>query len=245
METYFNIRYEFDKEEVHAAIDRRLAFPGSDYICVASGTIVTQVHKNLEYRQVVNGGIFTICDSSYVPIYLKRIYGIHRDQYSGSQIFEKIVNERKYRMIFLGTDNATLHGLKRELTKMNPAVDSMQFIELPFRKVEDFEYKEIAKIIESDKADIIWIALGAPKQEIFMSKLKPFLRHGVMLGVGAAFKFYSGTGVKRAPEWMVRNHLEFLYRIFQEPKKQIKRCYDDIVTLPAILKEEQSKSKKK
>lgn len=238
METYFNIRYEFDREEVHNAIERRLQLPGSDYICVASGTIITQVHRNLDYRKVVNGGLFTICDSSYVPIYLKRIYGINRVQYCGSQIFERIVKEGKYRMIFLGTDNATLAGLKKELTKLNPAVESMQFIELPFKKAEDFDYKGIAKIVESDKADIVWVALGAPKQEIFMSKLKPFLSHGVMLGVGAAFKFYSGTGVKRAPEWMVNNHLEFLYRIFQEPKKQLKRCWDDIVTLPNILREE-------
>lgn len=94
----------------------------------------------------------------------------------------------------------------------------MQFIELPYKAVEDFDYEGIAKEIEADGADIIWIALGAPKQEIFMSRLKPFLKHGVMIAVGAAFKFYSGTDEKRAPKWMLKSHMEFVYRIFCDPK---------------------------
>lgn len=47
----------------------------------------------------------------------------------------------------------------------------MTFYELPFCDVEDFDYQNIAQMIEKDKAEIIWIALGAPKQEIFMNRL--------------------------------------------------------------------------
>ena len=69
----------------------------------------------------------------------------------------------------------------------------MTFYELPFCDVEDFDYQNIAQMIEKDKAEIIWIALGAPKQEIFMNRLQPHLRKGVMIAVGAVFKFYSGS----------------------------------------------------
>ena len=98
-----------------------------------------------------------------------------------------------------------------------------------------FDYQKIADMVNADGADIIWVALGAPKQEIFMSKLNPFLKRGVMIAVGAAFKFYSGLEEKRAPEWMVKHHLEFVYRIFSEPKKQLKRCSWIIITLPGLL----------
>ena len=120
----------------------------------------------------------------------------------------------------------------------------MKFIELPFRKVEDFDYPEIARTIEEDGADIVWVALGAPKQEIFMSLLKPHLKRGVMIAVGAAFKFYSGTDVQRAPEWMVKHHLEFVHRIYKEPKKQLKRCWGIVSTLPGLLWGEWRRSKK-
>ena len=122
-----------------------------------------------------------------------------------------------------------------EVSKLNPDVLRMTFHELPFRSVEAFDYPAIARLIEEDGADVIWIALGAPKQDYFMTLLKPHLKRGVMIGVGAAFNFYSGSGERRAPDWMVRMHLEFVYRICQSPKKQLLRCKGILTTLPGML----------
>lgn len=242
METFFNIRYEFDRNKVHQAISQSIHTSGSNYICVASGTILTQVHRNLQYRAAVNGGLFTICDSSWVPIYIKKIYGIERPQYCGAQIFEDIVKSREYRMYYLGSSNDILQGLKEKILEWNPDVKNMTFKELPFASVEDFDYEKIASEITADGADIIWIALGAPKQEYFMQRLKPFLNHGVMIAVGAVFGFFSGRTAKRAPKWMIKNHLEFVYRLLQEPKKQFIRCRDNLIYLPEIIREEKSKN---
>lgn len=243
MKSYFNIRYEMDRGRVHNAIAEQLTKPGSDYICVADGTILTVVNKDKDYREVVNGGMFSICDSSYVPLYIKWLYGERYGQYCGSEIFKDIVSGGKYRMIFLGTQQNILDGLKANLAKLNPEVANMTFSELPFRKVDEFDYEGIAEMIEKDGAEIIWIALGAPKQEIFMSRLKPHLKHGVMIAVGAAFKFYSGVSSNRAPRWMVRHHLEFVHRIFKEPKKQLKRCSMIVFTLPKLLWQERKRKK--
>ncbi len=243
MKTYFNIRYEMERDEVHRAIERRLGAPGSDYICVADGVILNTANRRPDYLEVVNGGMFSICDSGFVPLYIKWIYGKRYEQYCGSQIFMDIVKSRKYRMIFLGAQQATLDGLRANMSKINPDVAGMQFVELPFRPVDKFDYPEIARLIEDDGAEIVWVALGAPKQEIFMSKLKPHLGHGVMIAIGAAFKFYSGVETNRAPQWMVRNHLEFVHRIFKEPRKQVGRCWDIVRTLPGLLYGEWRKSK--
>lgn len=81
METYFNIRYEFDKKQVLNEIDLRLSKSGSDYICVADGVILNKVNIDKEYRDIVDGGLFSICDSSYVPLYIKWIYGKKYQQY--------------------------------------------------------------------------------------------------------------------------------------------------------------------
>lgn len=235
MNTYFNIRYEFDKEQVHDAIAKRLSLSGSEYICVADGVILNTANRFKSYLEVVNGGLFSICDSSYVPLYIKWIHGEKYEQYSGSEIFLDIVASCKYRMIFLGTQQPILDGLKENLKQFNADVINMKFVELPFRKVGEFDYPAIAKMIEDDGADIVWVALGAPKQEFFMSMLKPHLSHGVMIAVGAAFKFFSGVDSNRAPQWMVRHHLEFVHRLSQEPRKQFKRCLNIVRTLPGIL----------
>lgn len=241
MQTYFNIRYEFNREVVGQRIDLQIKEGKADYICVADGVILDIANRDPEYLKVVNGGMFSICDSSYVPLYLKWIYGKRYAQYCGSQIFMDLVCSQKYRMFFMGTSPATLRGLKENLKKVNPNVDSMTFYDLPYRNVEDFDYPAIARMIEQDGADIIWIALGAPKQEWFMSLLKPHLSKGVMIAVGAAFKFYSGTDVNRAPDWMIRHHLEFVYRICSEPKKQLNRCLGIAKTLPDLLYREWKK----
>lgn len=238
MKEYFNIRYEFDRSRVHHAIRERVLHPGADYICVADGVILHHANRKPEYLEAVNGGMFSICDSSYVPLYIRLIHGHRYTQYAGAEIFEDIVRSRKFRMIFLGSRQFVLDGLRKNIIGWNPEVAEMQFIELPFREVENFDYPSIASMINEDGADIIWISLGAPKQEYFMQRLKPFLKRGVMIAVGATFKFFSGVDVKRAPKWMIDNHLEFVQRLSVEPRKQFGRCAGIIRSLPSILRGE-------
>lgn len=235
MHTYFNIKYEFDKNKIHEAIARQAESRKPDYICVADGVILNTVNRDAAYHETVNGGMFAICDSSYVPLYLRLIYGVKYAQYCGSDIFRDIVGSGRYRMAFLGTNQQTLDALRQNLEKLNPAVGQMLFHELPYCRVDEFDYPAIAQMLARDGADIIWVALGAPKQEMFMARLKPHLDKGIMIAVGAAFNFFSGINAKRAPRWMVRHHLEFVYRIFSEPRKQIRRCSMIVATLPALL----------
>ena len=235
MKTYFNIRYEFDRESVHDRIARRLEGEGSDYICVSDGVVLSCTRRNAEYLGVVNGGMFSICDSSYVPLYIRMLYGERYEQYCGSEIFRDIVSSRKYRMMFLGSSREVLDGLKENIAEWTPDVADMRFVELPFLSVEEFDYPSIARMIEEDGADIVFVALGAPKQERFMHMLKPHLHHGVMIAVGAVFKFFSGVESSRAPKWLVEHRLEFLYRIKCEPRKQLRRCGMIVATLPGML----------
>lgn len=247
MEKYFDIRYQFDVPTVHKNIEEHISNGTPGYICVADGNILTMVHNNEEYRNVIDGSIFSICDSSWVPKFVKWIYGYERKHYCGSDIFIDIVRSRKYRMIFLGTKQTVLDALQQNLAKENPDVAEMTFKELPFCNVEKFDYKSIAQTIENDGADIIWVALGAPKQELFMNRLEPHLKKGVMIAIGAAFNFYSGLSdaPQRCPAWMRKMHLEFVHRIFKEPKKQIRRCWHITTTLPAILRKENRLKKSK
>lgn len=244
MEHYFNINYEFDKLAVQEHIGQQVGREGAGYICVADANILQQVHNDMDYRKVVEGAMFSICDSSWVPIFLKWIYGIKREHYCGSMIFKDIIESKQYRQFFMGTSTEVLTALKGNIAQMDPKIAEMTFYELPFCNVEDFDYPAIAEMVNRDNPDIIWVALGAPKQEIFMSKLNPYLKQGVQIAVGAAFKFYSGLGEKRAPEWMRRMHLEFVYRIFAEPKKQWRRCRQIVCTLPGILNEERLAQKR-
>jgi N-acetylglucosaminyldiphosphoundecaprenol N-acetyl-beta-D-mannosaminyltransferase len=171
-------------------------------------------------------------------LYLKWIYGLHVEQYCGTDLFRDIIGLRRYRMAFLGGSQETLDALKKKLVEEGTDDTDMLFMELPFRAVEDFDYKDIANQVNAFGADIIWVSLGAPKQEQFMSRLTPHLMRGVAIAVGAAFKFYSGVGERRAPQWMLDMHLEFVYRLLSSPRKQLRRCAGIVSTLPKLLWQE-------
>jgi len=239
MDSFFNINYEFDRDKVLSVIQTSLASDESGYVCVTDGNILQMVHRDLSYRAVINGSLLSLCDSSWVPLYLRWIYGMHVPQYTGSQIFDDLLRRDGLRMYFLGSEKRILDALREKLSeRYGEQIRGMQFDELPFCDVDSFDYPGIAQRIDSDGADIIWVSLGAPKQEIFMSRLCPYLKRGVVIAIGATFKFYSGVAERRAPDWMLRNHLEWLFRILMDPKKQLRRCWSIVMSLPAVLSSE-------
>lgn len=75
MEKYFNINYEFSPQEVGRRIDEQLSKNEADYICVADGVILNNANRKPDYLKIVNGGMFAFCDSGYVPLYIKWLYG--------------------------------------------------------------------------------------------------------------------------------------------------------------------------
>ena len=244
MPRYFHIDYEFDPKAVRERIDARCAQrDGAAYIVVADGNVLVQVHKDSAYRSVVQGALFSICDSSWVPVYLRRLYGFKPEQYCGSDIFRDLTGARRYTMAFLGASREVLDALKTELTQVDPRIADMLFLELPFAEAEEFDYEGIAATVNAASPDIVWVALGAPKQEFFAARLTPLLGRGVVIPVGAVFNFRAGLGIKRAPDWMVKTHLEFLYRIFSEPRKQLRRVGQILRWTPAILREERRKNR--
>lgn len=237
METFFNIRYEFDPQAVHGEIRQAVSQGKTGYICVADANILSLVHRNADYRRTVDEALFSICDNSWIPVFLRCLYGIRRPHYCGAQIFRDLVSAGHYRMAFLGGNAQVLHSLRAAIAPWNPAVADMPFMELPFLPAEQFDYRAIAGELNASGVQIIWVALGAPKQEQFMQHLLPHLSHGVMIGVGAVFNFYSGH-IRRAPAWLRTLRLEFLYRILKEPRKQLSRCWHICNTLPAVFCEE-------
>ena len=93
----------------------------------------------------------------------------------------------------------------------------------PFRALTPQEDAQIVAKINEARPDFIWIGLGAPKQEEWMYQHMGQLQ-GVLIGVGAGFDYLAGY-IKRAPRWMQRMSLEWLYRLLQDPKRLWRRYF--------------------
>jgi N-acetylglucosaminyldiphosphoundecaprenol N-acetyl-beta-D-mannosaminyltransferase len=92
----------------------------------------------------------------------------------------------------------------------------------PFRPATPEEDAAMIETINRAAPDVLWVGLGAPKQEMWMHQHRGKLRVPVMIGVGAAFDFLSSRK-RQAPEWMRERGLEWLFRLVQEPQRLWRR----------------------
>lgn len=233
---YFNVRLEFDKEKFDKIIFDAIEHGVKGYSCSVESNNLTIANRNPEFLKILNGALVNNCDGSVLAKILAWIHKEPIDSYIGADIFIKYISLCKYRQFFLGNTEEVLAGLRQNLIKIDPNIAAMRFETLPFKNVEDFDYESIAQMINEDNPDIIWVSLGAPKQENFMARLQPYLNRGIMFGYGAIFNFNAGVGrVKRAPIWMRALRLEWLYRAFEEPRKNIPRYWNFIRILPKLI----------
>jgi N-acetylglucosaminyldiphosphoundecaprenol N-acetyl-beta-D-mannosaminyltransferase len=178
------------------------------------------------------------CDGSSIALLAGIIHRVRFNTYTGPEVFAKFTQE-PFRQLFLG-NTSEVHNLLHSQFRLNSIDTSQMFFEtLPFKNVDEFEYDEIAKRINSISPDIIWVSLGAPKQEYFIHKLYPFIDKGIFIAIGAAFNFYINTNHnRRAPSLFLRLKLEWLYRSLKDPKRIGRRAISYALLLPSIIVKE-------
>jgi len=238
MNKYFNIFLEFDQEKVDSTFIEAIVNKNKAYICVVDGNVLATAHKNIEYRNIINKGLMNLCDGSSIALLVGKIHHKKFQTYTGPDFFSNFVktNTKQY---FLGNTSEILKQLKNKFSKLGYNQDLFQFEPLPFKSVENFNYPLIAEKINEFSPRIIWISLGAPKQEFFIDRLYPYIESGVMVAIGAAFNLFLGEeNNKRAPLLLRNIKLEWLYRVIQEPKRVGKRALSYLEVLPQLIFEE-------
>jgi len=120
--------------------------------------------------------------------------------------------------LYGGRDRRSLELLIAELGRRYPGLNVVGSYCPPFRPLDEAERRDVVGEIETSGARVVWVGIGQPKQEHWMSQMRHEIGPVLMVGVGAAFDFHAGL-VRQAPAWMQRLGLEWLYRLTQEPKR--------------------------
>jgi N-acetylglucosaminyldiphosphoundecaprenol N-acetyl-beta-D-mannosaminyltransferase len=195
-----------------------------EYMCVANVHTTVTAYDDKAYLDIQNGGIMAIPDGGPLSTVGRRRGYTDMKRTTGPGYMGEIFGLSQthgYRHFFYGSKEETLNKLKENLQREYPGFEIAGMISPPFRELTDEEDADITRRINEANADFVWVGLGAPKQEIWMAKHKGRI-NGFMVGVGAGFDYYAGN-IKRAPEWMQRYNLEWLYRMMQDPKRLFKR----------------------
>ena len=203
-----------------------IKYLSGNYMCVSNVHTTVMSYENKEYCDIQNGGIMAIPDGGPLSsVGRKRGFADMQrttgPDYMGEMF--KISAENGYKHFFYGSTEDTLEKLEEKLKEKYPGINIAGMYSPPFRSLTDEEDAGIVKMINAADADFVWIGLGAPKQEKWMAAHKGVI-NGFMVGVGAGFDYFADN-IKRAPMWMQKCNLEWLYRLLQDPKRLFKRYF--------------------
>ena len=156
------------------------------------------------------------------------------DRVYGPDLFLAVCQESQntgYRHYFYGGREEVTHALVHNLQKMYPDILVAGYEAPPFRSLSNDEKKEVNKRIKKSQADIVWVGLGSPKQEVWMYENVYKLNGPVLIGIGAAFDFISGYK-PQAPKWIQKIGMEWFFRWLSEPGRLFQRY---IINYPRFI----------
>ena len=196
------------------------------YICIANVHTTVMAYEDYNYKNIQNNSELILPDGNPLSS-LSRKKGFKEAQrVTGPDLMHeifKLSEEKGYKHYFYGSTEDTLKQLNVKLLEKYPSLNIVGMYSPPFKSNVELENEEKISEINNLNPDFIWIGLGAPKQEIWMY-LHENKIDGLMIGVGAGFDYFADK-IKRAPKWMQRYSLEWLYRLMQDPRRLFKRYF--------------------
>jgi N-acetylglucosaminyldiphosphoundecaprenol N-acetyl-beta-D-mannosaminyltransferase len=208
--------YELAMDVMDGMIERRE--PG--YVSAAAVHVVMVARHDAQTRAALLGASLVVPDGRPLVWALNLLGAGLRDRVYGPELTVRYCRRaaaRGHRVwLYGGATPDALAELERVLDERFPGIVIAGGWSPPHRPLTSDERREVAERIGADRADVVLVGVGAPKQEQWMADMRPLLEAPVLIGVGAAFDFIAGR-TRQAPAWMQRRGLEWLFRLSQDP----------------------------
>ena len=214
------------------------------YVVTSNVDHIVKLQNDSEFKKIYQDADLVLADGMPLVWAAKFLGTFLYERVCGSDLFIKLCEisaRKKFRVFFLGGSPGDAKRAKEELTCRNPGllVEGVYCPPFGFEKDKQ-ENKKIVELIKAANADILFVGLGAPKQEKWIYEHYNEIKVPVSIGVGISFSFAAGT-IKRAPVWMQKSGLEWLWRLMMEPRRLWKRyLVNDMMFFWLVLKQKLS-----
>lgn len=198
----------------------------SSYVCICNVHMLIEANDSESFAGIVNQADMVTPDGKPVAKGLEWLYNIKQPRVAGMDLIESLFDrsEKDQLKLFLfGSTEEVLAKMVEKAKKQFPNINIVGTLSPPFRELSEQEKTDMVAEINSHNPDFVFVALGCPKQEKWMAEHKGKV-NSCMIGLGGAFPVYAGT-VERSPDWMQRNGLEWLYRLYKEPRRLWRRYF--------------------
>lgn len=192
----------------------------SKVVCVANVHMLMEGRWHRDFSRVLKRADMLTPDGMPLAWMVSWLRLKRQDRVAGMDLFLGLCEksrERPVSLFFVGSTPDVLSQIEHRIKTEFPEVKVAGFANFPFRQMSEEEDRALVKQINASKAGIVLVSLGCPKQERWMSAHKNRI-NGVMIGLGGAFPVFAGQK-KRAPNFVRRLGLEWLYRLRQEPRR--------------------------
>jgi N-acetylglucosaminyldiphosphoundecaprenol N-acetyl-beta-D-mannosaminyltransferase len=224
-------------DEAVSIIDSMIDAGGCHQVATANVDFLSKAVDDRELREILNGCELVLADGMPL-VWASRMMGASlKERVTGADLFPRLLelSARKKRRIFLlgATEERSLCTLER-IRREYPEAEICGRLAPPMASLDQMANGEMLKAIEEARPDILMVAFGNPKQEKWLAMHRHRLNVPVCIGVGASVDFFSGEQA-RAPMWMQRSGMEWLFRLFSEPRRLAPRYLDNILFLMRYL----------
>jgi N-acetylglucosaminyldiphosphoundecaprenol N-acetyl-beta-D-mannosaminyltransferase len=212
-----------------AALDEWRKEGRRDYVCCVSVHGLVTGQRDHEIRNIINRAGLATEDGMPLVWWCRRAGFTQAGHVCGSDLLDAMCAravERGYRHYFYGGSPRVLDQLVSRLTLRYPGLIVAGYRSPPFRPLSPEEDAADVAAINEARPDYVWVGLGMPKQEKWMASHVGRIDAPALIGIGAAFDFHAGTK-PRAPLWMQRAGVEWLFRLMTEPRRLAHRYLVD------------------
>ncbi|MEJ6400193.1 WecB/TagA/CpsF family glycosyltransferase [Nicoliella lavandulae] len=196
-------------------IQERTNDRSNTFIVTVNPEIAYYAHEHPEYQKIISGADFITPDGIGIIKASEMLNTPIQERITGFDIFKAMLdwgNQNHKSAYFVGAKPNVIEDLK--------AVLASDYPNLKISGMHDGYFDDeqsIADEIKQTQPDMVFAALGSPKQEAFIAKYR-HLNNGLWIGLGGSFDVLSGN-TKRAPKFWINHHLEWLYRLISEPSR--------------------------
>lgn len=219
--------------------DRLICERKHAYIVTPNMDHIVLMEKDLLFKEIYENADLILTDGKPLLWIAKSLGTPIKEKISGSDFFPemcKLAAKNGYKIYILGAAEGVAAKAAENLKNKYKGLQIAGTYSPPigFEKDKD-EVKSIIDKINVSGADILAVALGSPKGEKFIYRIRDRIEVALSISIGATIDFEAGN-VKRAPKWMSNVGLEWLYRITQDPGRLIKRYWNDAVSIVPIMR---------
>lgn len=196
----------------------------SKRICFANAHMIVEAKRNHKIAQAVNGSDWVAVDGVPLIWALRGLHRIEQERVAGMDLMPSLLYraaEENLSVFFYGSTPEILDQTVKKCRQRFPGLVIAGIESPPFRSLTPQEEQESVDRITGSGAGLVFVALGCPKQELWMARMQGRIP-AVMLGIGAALPLLAGS-ISRAPLWVRTAGMEWVYRLGQEPRRLLKR----------------------